>query len=501
MRLNSKSKILSLTLLSSLLLFSYLGRMALIDPDEGRYSEGSREMLVLKDYVIPHLNFKPRINKPGLFYWLTVISYKAFGINEFSARFPSALFGLILILGTYLWTHKEIGERKAYLSSLILLGTPAIFIASRIAITDIVFTSFVIFSLFSFWSSHKNKRLAILGYFFLGLSLATKGPAGFVIVILTLVVFSLWKRDKIYILRALNPWGILIFLIVGGLWYLALLNKIGWLEFKHFVFQETWGRLGEGFVHRKSLYYYLPLVIGGFLPWSIFLLGFRKLDLKDNLIKFLVTFTLVTLFFFSICKTKLPTYILPIFPALAVIDANIMDRYWGTRRKEILFFLLFMALGAILIPLSFPSRLLKLVDITALYKLSAFILLISLPFIFLIRFRLKRQFIYLFSVFFSIYFYLILNFAGPFSVYRSTKKLFAGHEIDADVIYALRFFKPSLVFYSKKKIHEIDNLSEFKQGYLIIKKKDIEDVRKRLTKPFQIISETDKYLLIKTGEI
>ena len=130
-----------LFLFSAMLLFSCLGRLALIDPDEPRYAESAREMMVSGDYAVPHLNFIPRVNKPGLFYWLILASYKIFGVSEFAARFPSAVFGLILILGLYFWVKNEIGEKEAFISSLILLSTPIFFVISRLAIIDAVFTT------------------------------------------------------------------------------------------------------------------------------------------------------------------------------------------------------------------------------------------------------------------------------------------------------------------------------------------------------------------------
>jgi len=488
-------RILALLLLSSILLFSRLGHLALIDPDEPRYAESAREMMISGDYAVPHLNFTPRVNKPILFYWLILASYKIFGVNEFAARFPSAVFGLILILGLYFWVRKELSGKEAFLSSLILLSTPIFFVVSRLAIIDTVFTTLILFSLFALWSSLRNRKFLVLFSLFLGLSLAAKGPVGVIIIFLAALVFSLIQRDSTVMKRFFHPLGILTILIIGGSWYFLLIDKIGWVQFKSLVLQETLGRFQEGFVHKEPYYYYLPVLLGGFLPWSLFLFSFKKIDFKNEFIKFLIIFVLVTFSFFTFCKTKLPTYILSIFPAMAVISSGIIARIWNQKRKEpiaLFFIFLFCALFMLFLPL----KLMEPLTLSAVRKISLALVLISAAFLFLSKFKMKTQFFCFLLLPALIYFFLLSNFGDEFSRYRSCRELFKSQDIAQDEIYTWNIFSPSMVFYSRKKVKELSNLKDFKGKYLIIKKEDW-----RLFAGYKLsskaVSETYKYYLLK----
>ena len=484
-----------LFLFSAMLLFSCLGRLALIDPDEPRYAESAREMMVSGDYAVPHLNFIPRVNKPGLFYWLILASYKIFGVSEFAARFPSAVFGLILILGLYFWVKNEIGEKEAFISSLILLSTPIFFVISRLAIIDAVFTTLILLSLFSLWSSLRNKRFLIPFFLFLGLSLSAKGPAGVIIIFLAALVFSLLQRDSTIMKRFFHPLGILTVLIIGGSWYFLLLDKIGWVQFKSLILQETLGRFQEGFVHKEPYYYYLFVVLGGFLPWSLFLFSFKKIDFKNKFVKFLMVFILVTLSFFTLCKSKLPTYILPVFPALAVVSAGVISKVWNRKRKETAALFFIFLLCAVLI-LFLPLKLMEPLTSSAVRRISLFFVLISVIFLFLSKFKMKTQFFCFLLTPVLIYFFLLFNFGDEFSRYRSCRELFRTQDISQDEIYTWNLFEPSIVFYSRKKVKELRDLKDFKGKYLIIKKEDW-SLFAGYKLSSKAVSETHKYYLLR----
>lgn len=488
-----------LLLLSALLLGSYLGKLSLIDPDEPRYAESAREMLILKNYLIPQLNFQPRVNKPIFFYWLVALSYQLFGISEFSARLPSLFFGVILVLIIYLWLREEIGQKEAFLSALIALSTPAIFIVSRIAITDMVYTTFLLLSLFSFWKSSRNRKFLKRAYFFLALSLLTKGPAGAILIFLTFLAFSFWQRERSLILRIFSLKGFLFFLFLGGFWYCFLLSRIGWREFLALAIKETWGRMEKGFVHWEPFYYYIPLLLIGFLPWSVFLPSLSKLDWKDRFNRFLFTFLLVTFLFFSFCRSKLPTYILPIFPALAILTARFFYRFWDQTFKN-LKYLFWMSIFFSIWLYFFLPRLSNFVQPPALLKVMLAICLLSLPLLFLLQARLKYQFCYLFILPFLFYYYLLLSFGDEFSDYRSSKALFQNQQIDSDTVYTLNLFEPSIVFYSQKKVEEIQDLSQIGSGYLVIRKEKFPELKAKQSS-WELISESKKYYLLRLQKL
>jgi 4-amino-4-deoxy-L-arabinose transferase-like glycosyltransferase len=485
-------------LVSVFVLFFLLGQLSLIDPDEGRYAGSAWEMVKSGQYLIPTLNADLRINKPVLFYWAVALSYKIFGINEFAARFPSALSGLILIISLYFFAKKE---RKSgpFIPAFVLLSSPIFLIISGIAITDMLFTALVTFAVFSFYLGSNNKKFNWAFFIFAGLSLATKGPVGVLLILITAVVFSIVEKDKIYMKSFFNIRGLLLTLFIGGAWYLILFFKIGSAEFIELVKQETLDRFHGGFVHREPFWYYIPVIIVGFLPWSLFFFKFKLSDLKTRLSRFSLTYIFVALIFFSLCKSKLATYILSIFPFLSLIIAYSIERSWNKKTNiGLVFFFILSILSALL--LFVPSDIVASGVQISFRSVSLGIFLIAAPLLIVFKKELKIQFPFLCSTFILIYFYLLLFYGGAFSNYRSTENLFKGQDIALNTVYTYRFFKPSIIFYARARVEEINSLEDLKGDYLVIAKKDILDLKQEI-EDFEIIADTDKYMLIKVQKL
>jgi 4-amino-4-deoxy-L-arabinose transferase-like glycosyltransferase len=176
--------LLLLTMVLGIPFFQYLGRLPLIDPDEGRYAEIPREMLERGDLITPTLNYVKYFEKPPLLYWLNAASLKIFGVNEFGARFPSALCGLLTVLATYIIARQLYGRRTALISALIL-GTSAGFVLqSRIILTDMLLTFCLTAALGSFIvaAAREGRRSRALPwylfYLFCALATLAKGLIG-----------------------------------------------------------------------------------------------------------------------------------------------------------------------------------------------------------------------------------------------------------------------------------------------------------------------------------
>jgi hypothetical protein len=353
------------------------------------------------------------------------------------------------------------------------------------------------FTLFTFWKYLKEEIPPLFPFLFLGLAFFAKGPVALVLILLTLFTFSLWERSFLHFKKAFNPWGILIFLLVGCSWYLVLLYRIGYPAFKELLFQETIVRFKEGVSHTGPFWYYLPILFVGFLPWSIYLImNFRILHFRVSFLRYISSFSLTTFLFFSICRTKLPTYILPILFPLSVYVGVILDKkYEEIKRIEVgIFFAMIVMFSAYI--LIRPNDLLKFLSYGEILKAIFYTLLISLPLLFLMNRKLRVQITYLFLFFPLLYFIFIYGFGGGFSSYRSCKGLFEDVRIEGtNYIYSLRVLKPSLVFYSRKKIERIEDLNAFKGGYLVLKKKDLSQLFD-ITASFEILSETSKYYLV-----
>jgi 4-amino-4-deoxy-L-arabinose transferase-like glycosyltransferase len=346
--------LLLLLLLSGLLFFIGLGSMGLTDRDEGRNAEAGREMFASGDLVTPTFNGELRVAKPVFVYWLMTVSYHIFGVNEFAARFPSALFGVALIVMHYLFLTRLRGPTVGLYGALMLLLNIEILALGRMAITDSVLIFFTTLSLYSVWLGLHEPGLGrhwIWG-FYVGMALATltKGPVGFAVPLITVLLYlAATRRWPLFWERGVPLAGTLLFFILAGPWYTAMLLIHG-DAYSTEAQVHTVGRFlapMEG--HGVGWWFYFPVLLLGFYPWSSFLpaglyrayfswRAFRTAqsqpptpsasrasdDSHDELDWFMGIWIVGVFIFFSISSTRLPHYIGPLFPACAILAAS----YW-----------------------------------------------------------------------------------------------------------------------------------------------------------------------------
>ncbi len=340
-----------------------LGSFPLVGPDEPRYAEVAREMFLRRDFVTPTLGGLPWFEKPSLLYWLMMVSYRVFGVNEFAARLGPALCGLITAavvwwLGTSVETLNEspaddsnfpIGLGRA--SALMFLSSLGAIAFSRAASFDVVLTATITGALACFFVWHLRSRasddaskpspaLLIGFYFFIGLSLLAKGLVGIVVPFGIVGIYFLIRREwpKRNLLLSLF-WGMPIAFGVAAIWYGPMIYRHGWVFIDQFFIQHHFARfLSNKFHHPQPFYYYLPTLAWLSLPWTIFLLASffsrarreQASEAKKRLAWFALIWVLVPLVFFSLSESKLPGYILPVLPAVALLAAREAE---GRRQK------------------------------------------------------------------------------------------------------------------------------------------------------------------------
>jgi 4-amino-4-deoxy-L-arabinose transferase-like glycosyltransferase len=322
-----------LLLVGLVLLFYQLGGAYLMDPDEGRYAEIGREMLAWHNWLIPHLNQLPYLEKPPLVYWLTAISFKFFGIGATAARLPSAasaLAGLFLAygLGRIFW-----GQPSGILGALVLATSTGYVALGRILTLDMTFAFFLNLAIGLGYLAFSRERsgLWLWTYAALALAVLTKGP---VAVLLAGLIWVLWV--------AINrqPWRPLI--NVQG-WLLLALLTLPWLiyvqwrypEFFHFfIIEQHFLRFLTPAIHPEPLYYYLPVLLGLLLPWT-WLLPWaltRAVQRRDPDERFLIIWAAVIVVFFSLSRGKLVPYILPALLPLALLMGRSLAQLTGPGR-------------------------------------------------------------------------------------------------------------------------------------------------------------------------
>jgi 4-amino-4-deoxy-L-arabinose transferase-like glycosyltransferase len=340
-----------LAVLAGLLFFLALGSMGLTDRDEGRNAEAGREMLETGDWISPTFNYEPRFAKPALVYWLMSLSYKWFGVDEFSARLPSAVFGLGLILLQYLFLSRFYGAVVGLFGALMLLLNIEIIGLSRMVLTDSVLIFLTTLSLFSFWlgfQGHDRERWW-RWVFYVGMGLATlaKGPVGCLVPLGTIALYLTATRQWTRFWHHGAPLaGSLLFAAMALPWYVMMWTLHG-TEYAASAQANTVGRFlnpMEG--HSFTIFFYVPVLLLGFFPWSGWLpfawyeaykswSTARKkglhppastLNSSQELEWFAAVWVVWVLIFFTLSSTRLPHYIGPLFPAAALLTATFWHR-------------------------------------------------------------------------------------------------------------------------------------------------------------------------------
>lgn len=337
---------------SYLFFFYNLGGYSLKEPDEGRYAEIPREMVEQGDYLVPHLNYVRYFEKPPLLYWVTAGSYKLFGASEWSFRFPNALIALLCVIVTYLFMARWFSWKTAFLSSLILMTSFGFFALARIVTIDMLFAFLLFACLSCFYEFYREKRPLFLYLFFtaLALSVLAKGPVAIVLLAVTLVVFLYTERNLSFLKEMVSAKGLLLFGLVAAPWFILMCMKEK--EFFQFFFVDQHLLRFLTSKHKRSgpLYYFIPVVLGGLFPWSVFIPRAVVRLWRVREIRLFFIWSLVVFTFFSVSGSKLPPYILPIFPALSIILGYLFEGEWQHRvqpNRELPAYVLFFAILAL----------------------------------------------------------------------------------------------------------------------------------------------------------
>lgn len=326
------------TVVLAIIWFTGLGYRDLVEPDEARYAEIPREMVQTGDWTTPRLNNLKYFEKPALQYWLTAASFKLFGYSNATARLWIALASLacaafIGFVGLRLY-GSDVG-RYAFLltaSSLLFCGS------GHYLTLDMTLTFFMtlgigcpILALNQRGSPRSSRNWMLAGWAALACAVLTKGLVGIVLPGMALVVYILWQRNW-ELLKALHLFkGLLLFLLICAPWFIVV-SKTN-QEFAQFFFiHEHFDRYTTNVHHRvEPVYFFLGIFAVGILPWlinsskSLLTPGFSWRASGDegfNAERFMWVFIVTTFIFFSLAHSKLPAYILPVFPFVALLTAK-----------------------------------------------------------------------------------------------------------------------------------------------------------------------------------
>ena len=318
-----------------------LGSYRLMEPDEGRYAEIPREMIETGNYVTPMLNYVKYFEKPAMLYWMNAVSFQVFGQNEFAARFPSALCGLLGVLATGLLAAFVFGFWPGIIAAVVTATSLLYFAISSINITDMPLTFFLTLAMAAFYVGHtkRDRRWYLLFYAAMALGLLTKGLVAIVlpggIIFWYAVLTKQWKviPEVLYI-----P-GMLLFFAISVPWFYLVCkanSDFFWFFFIHEHFLRYATKIHDRY---EPFWFFLPLIPAGLMPWTgcLFALGGKKSVLRspenqaarDANIFMLLWFGIILLFF-SLSDSKLIPYIAPCVPPLAILIGTDMARMLDT---------------------------------------------------------------------------------------------------------------------------------------------------------------------------
>jgi len=311
--------------LATALLLSRLGTTPLVGPDEPRYARVAVEMHRSANKITPTLQGRPWMEKPVLYYWLAGASFSLLGETEAAARLPSVAAGLLLVGVTVLLGARLYGTVAGLHAGFILATAALPFVYGKAATMDMLLASTVsaAVGLLALGLLGNAGSLAIpAAYVFMGLATLAKGPIGFLLPGLVVAGYAIATRDARMITRVLSPIGIALFLAVAAPWYVLVYREQGQAFVDEFFLNHNLQRFTSTIHHHPGPpWYYVPVLVAGFFPWSGFLLpalgGLAPRRSRPDL--FVLLWLLLPLLFFSTAGSKLPGYILPCLPPLALL--------------------------------------------------------------------------------------------------------------------------------------------------------------------------------------
>jgi len=344
--------------------FASLSMAPLFDLDEGAFSEATREMLASGNYLTTYLNGVLRFDKPILIYWFQALSASIFGIKAFAFRLPSALAGIGWAYGIYWFGRRYFDRLTAFMAAFFMVVSLQTTIIAKAAIADSLLNMFIAYSMFFlFIFLDKNqKKYLYLSFGAIALGFMTKGPVALLIPIAVSFIYLLTRRDLgRFFKMVFNPLGILIFVLIASPWYILEYREQGMAFINGFFLKHNLSRFNTSFEgHSGSLFYYIPVVILGLLPFSSPLfkaVGAIRSWFRDDLSCFLASWFLFVFLFFSFSGTKLPHYVIYGYTPLFFMMARTLKEV----KSGFLFFMPTILLFVILLIL--PEAALSLTDI------------------------------------------------------------------------------------------------------------------------------------------
>lgn len=511
---------ISLIVLFGMVVFWFsLGGMSLWDNDEPIYAEIAKEMVQSGHWLTPMFNHELWFCHPPFYMWLTAGACRLFEASEWSARFFPTLFAILGLIVVYRFASYLWNRQAGFLSAFVLGSSLQYLVQGRMATMDTMLNTFLLLAIFSGWRALLEKKKAWWYSFFIFCALATisKGLFGIAYPIFILGLFLIFRRENAAELKK-APWisGIGLYLLIAAPWFIYESLVFGKAFLYPVFYFYTFKRVVSPILNQSGpIYYYIPILLLGFFPWSGFLPCIAARSWRDRFdpkIFFLSMWGLSTFLLFTFVNTKLPNYIFFLYPPLAMLIGN----YWEKlSRKELLTGILFAfaLLGLLTIGLDLlGSRKLLLGELhgylgNLLPILGIFPIGLLLAFIWSFRTRPNKAvfFILVFTV--TLFWVtLLFRFSPVVELYKPMKPmaLELKRYLAASPASVLAYHVPgtaSLTFYSDTSMTNVDNpelfLSYWKKEklYAFINESTLQNLEPEI-KPYRLLAKRRTLRLI-----
>ena len=497
-------------LIGGAIFLSNLGGRDLWDPDETRYAVVAREMRETGNWILPHLNGAIYTEKPPLFFWL--INLSAFFLGEDSElanRLPSALAGLLTVLLTYLFGAKLFNIKVGFIAGFVLATCFFFPQISRWVMLDSLFTLLFLLTLYCFYLGHEKRegrrKYYLFAGLFMGFGVLTKGPIAY-LTLPIFMIFSLLRKEVKKFWNRNLLFGFLISLAVVFIWMIPACWLGGEDYTKRIIFGQAVGRLAGGgrHFHPQSIFFYFVRFPLEFFPWTIFLptalfYGFRNRTKRKEFL-FLFVWFVTLFFFFTLSIGKKDNYILPLYPAAALLVGALWDFGLDSigRDKKLLIPLIFLTSLFLLAFVGFMCRITDRFypDFRPYHSFSLFIsayLVVGLLLSTLFLIKKKRRFALISFVATFTFFHLHLSYVFPQTLneLRSMRAFSEGvlKRMEMGDELKVCFFRPTGLYYYTKRPYteEIWEQGRFNKVFessgrvfMVIQRRDLDQLKKGL---------------------
>lgn len=456
--MNINYRLVFLLLVTAINIFWGIGSSPLMDPDEPAYAQTAKEMLLASDYLSPRIFGDYWFDKPPMYYWLTIISYKIFGVSEFAARFPAALASVLSVFSLYYFVKRFLNENIALLAGLIMATCINFYYIGKASVTDMVLLLFMSTALYAYLD-----KKYYLFYLCAGLATLTKGPIGIVFPGAIIILHILFTRNFEPLKDNRTYFGWLVYFAVTLPWYFFMYQAHGNTFIDTFLGLHNAGRFSRPeHPGRVVWHYYIPVLIVGLMPWINMFIGsvfsaFRTSGerLHSKLLFFQIWWIFVFIFF-SVAQTKLVSYIFPLFPAACIIIGWNIDRMMhkldkGSRNFTIAMTIFFWGIFAAALLFAGWKLLPAVMPAAAIIAITTIIAIVLICYSLLkgnVQAAFFTQVIFGMVIMFSLINIALPQLAESFSV----KNTAIAYKVTANdkPLYVDKFLRPGFAFYTNK---------------------------------------------------